>query len=55
MSNHPEEASADMRSMARMMRDMYVALIAEGFTDQQAVQLLGQTIAASMIANKDNP
>lgn len=46
MSNTPEEASADMRALARTFRDMYVALVAEGFTEPQALVMIGQTISA---------
>lgn len=41
----PEEASAVMRGLARTLRDMYVALLAEGFTEQQANGLLGVVLA----------
>lgn len=41
-----------MRTLARTMRDMYAALTNEGFTEAQALVLLGSTIAAGMAANK---
>lgn len=44
----PEEASAEMRQWARMMRDLYAALVAEGFTEPQALTLLSDTVAAAM-------
>lgn len=47
----PEEASAIGRTFARAIRDMFVALIAEGFTEAQAIALCGQAIAAAAIAN----
>jgi hypothetical protein len=40
-----EEASADMRAAARAMRDMYVALIAEGFTVMEALAIIGHAIS----------
>lgn len=42
----PEEASAGMRVLARTLRDMYVALTAEGFTEQQALNMVGTALAA---------
>lgn len=44
-SNGPEEASAAMRELARALRDMYVALIAEGFTVPEALAIIGHAIA----------
>lgn len=44
MSQSPEEASADMRSAARTLRDMYVALVAEGFTVPEALAIIGHAI-----------
>lgn len=43
----PEEASADMRQFARLLRDMYVGLVAEGFTVGEALTIIGKTIAAN--------
>lgn len=40
-----EEASADMRTMARALRDMYVALVAEGFSPSEALAIIGHAIA----------
>lgn len=48
MSQPKMEPNADMRSIANTMRQMYVALLDEGFTEQQALVLLGQTITASI-------
>jgi hypothetical protein len=48
----PEEASAGMRQMARMLRDMFVALRQEGFTRDEAVAIIGQTVQASMLSEK---
>jgi hypothetical protein len=36
-----------MRQAASALRQMYVALMAEGFTEQQALVILGQAIAAN--------
>jgi hypothetical protein len=45
------EPNADVRSIANTLRQMYVALLDEGFTEQQALVLLGQTISASIAGN----
>lgn len=50
MARVPEEATATMRATARMLRDMFIALQNEGFTEGQALMLLGATIAASIQA-----
>lgn len=47
----PEEASAEMRKFARVMRDMYVALLAEGFKPPEALVMIGQVIAAQLGKN----
>lgn len=47
MSNGPEEASAEMRTAARALRDMYVALIAEGFTVSEALTIIGHAISGN--------
>lgn len=47
MSQSPEEASAEMRQMARVFRDMYVALVAEGFTAAEALTIIGHAISGA--------
>lgn len=42
------EPAAETRKFARMCRDMYVALLKEGFAEAQAMQIIGHTIAASI-------
>lgn len=42
----PTEPSADMRALASTLWQMFVALTAEGFTEQQALVILGNVIAA---------
>ncbi len=44
------EPSADLRQMASFLRQMYVALINEGFTEREAVAVLGTVIAAHVHA-----
>lgn len=46
--NGPVEPSANIRQFANGMRGMYVALVAEGFTVAEAMQIIGTTISASM-------
>lgn len=48
--NGPVEPSADMRAAAHELREMYVALIAEDFTDQQALVIVGQALVAAAAA-----
>lgn len=42
----PVEPSADMRTGAKAMREMFLALIAEGFTERQALAIIGEAIRA---------
>lgn len=44
----PEEGSADMRAIARNLRDAFMSFRSEGFTDEQAMALT-QTWCSSMI------
>jgi hypothetical protein len=47
MADKPqEEASAAMRAIARLCRDQYVALMAEGFKEREALTIIGHTLAA---------
>lgn len=46
--NFPTEPSAALREFASSMRQMFVALISEGFSEQQALVIIGQVLAASM-------
>lgn len=43
----PIEPSADARQAAYQMRQMYLALINEGFPDDQALALVAQMILAA--------
>jgi hypothetical protein len=40
------EPSADMRTYARTLRQMFVALQLEGFTEQQTLRIIGLAISA---------
>lgn len=48
MGNGPVEPSADMRSMAKTVRDAYLALVQEGFTEKQALQITTELMRAAM-------
>jgi hypothetical protein len=41
------EASADVRGGARQLRQVFVALRNEGFTEHQALVIIGQIMAAN--------
>lgn len=42
----PVEPSADLRQMASLLRQMFIALTNEGFDERQALTIIGQAIAA---------
>lgn len=42
------EPPADLRAMASTLWQMYVALTKEGFTESQALKIIGEIIASSM-------
>lgn len=43
--NIPMEPSAEVRQAARQVRELYVALTAEGFSPYEALMIIGQVIA----------
>ena len=47
MGGVPYEPSADMRALARGLKDMYEALVAEGFSEHQAITIIGEVLAAN--------
>lgn len=47
MSNGPIEPSADLRQMAAAFREIYIALILEGFTEAEALTIIGHIIATN--------
>lgn len=51
MAHIPEEPSSDSRALARLFRDQYAALKAEGFTETQALQLVSNLMKAFVIAS----
>ena len=48
MTNGPIEPAAFLREAASFWRQTYIALINEGFTEREAVAILGHIIAAGM-------
>lgn len=48
----PIEPSADLRNAANFLRQMFTALINEGFTEQQALTIVGQAIQANIGGGK---
>ncbi len=44
------EPSADLRQLASALRQMYVALTNEGFSEREALSVLGTVIAAQIHA-----
>lgn len=46
------EPSADLRQFASLVRQMYVALKAEGFDEMQALSVVGQVIASTLGGRK---
>jgi hypothetical protein len=47
VSNGPVEPTADARTFAATCFQFYTALTMEGFTEQQALIIIGQMIAAN--------
>jgi hypothetical protein len=46
VTNGPVEPSADLRQFAANMHQMFIALVNEGFTEQQALAVIGGWLAA---------
>ena len=49
----PMEPSADWRTMANQFRQMFVALSAEGFSEREALMIVGQVVAGAMLRGPD--
>ncbi len=47
-----EEPTADARAGARATRDQYVALRAEGFSEREALQIIGAILAAVIMGEQ---
>jgi hypothetical protein len=46
-SNSPQEPTADIRAAASAVRQTFVALVNEGFTEYQALVIIGQILSAN--------
>jgi hypothetical protein len=46
VTNGPIEPAADLRQLASVLRQTYLAPVQEGFTEQQALAIIGQILAA---------
>lgn len=44
----PVEPPAEMRTLALTLRQMYVALVEQGFTEAEAMQIVGVTVATTL-------
>lgn len=44
----PQEASANSRAFARTIRDMYVAMLAEGFSPAEAMGILANIVQTTL-------
>jgi hypothetical protein len=42
------EVRADLRAASREMRELYVSLVREGFTNAEALQIIGITLTAAI-------
>lgn len=51
--NHPTEPNAALRGMASGLWQTFIALTQEGFSEQQALIIIGQIIAATMMRGDD--
>lgn len=43
----PVEPSADLRDLASILRQTYVALVEEGFTEDESLKVIGQLLVAN--------
>lgn len=48
------EPSADLRQTANHLRQTFVALVQEGFTEQQALVIIGQILSAAIALRRDD-
>ncbi|MCX5066664.1 hypothetical protein OOJ91_12320 [Micromonospora lupini] len=51
----PVEPSADLRQFASGVRQMFVALVNEGFTERQALAVIGTALAATINSSGGEP
>lgn len=48
-----QEPSAVARQAARTMRDQFLALVKEGFTEPQAIQIIGTMLSAAIMKKEE--
>lgn len=51
----PTEPSADLRAAASIWYQAFIAMTDQGFTERQAMTIIGEIIQAAFSANGDNP
>ncbi len=47
MNNGPIEPPAELRQMAKMIRQVYLSLMQEDFTEKEALTIIGHILAAN--------
>lgn len=47
MSNGPVEPAAGLRQLASVLHQTFVALVAEGFTEPQALKVIGHILSSA--------
>jgi hypothetical protein len=50
--NGPREPSSDLRQLASTLHQTFIALTNEGFTEQQALVIIGQILAAASLGGE---
>lgn len=50
----PVEASGNLRENAHILREMFVSLINEGFTESQAMQMCGVSLSSIIFLSNGN-
>jgi hypothetical protein len=48
------EPTANSREFARVIRDLFMGLVSEGFTEPQALSIIGTVVAAKIAADNGN-
>jgi hypothetical protein len=54
MPNSPTEPAANLRAMAKILKEMFISLQEEGFNERQAIAIIGQIMAAHFMTGDDN-
>ncbi|MBF6277006.1 hypothetical protein [Nocardia nova] len=49
----PQEPSGNSREFARAIRDLFIGLVAEGFTESQALSIISNVVSAKIAADND--